>query len=257
MKFRKIIFGTALILSASSVSAESVKPYYFDLISLHEKSSIASNYINNSIRELGGIERVKEAADAGHDKASMIMGYLYLEGHVYEQNTGMALDILRNASHHGGFSAFLLGKHLLDLTGVNDYPESVRKEGAELIESAAMRDIAEAEYIAGMLYINGEYLPEDRDVGMMHIKSASYKGHAPSRKFLTDIDSLYYQSKLDFDKIQKMATEGSVDAIIELSLMYKEGWKVQRDNDKALRLMQIAEAKGSDKATQFIRIMED
>ncbi len=253
MKFKSIFLGTVFLLGVTSASAESVKPYYFDLISINKNSNLASNYINNSIQDLGGIERVKRAAEAGHDEANMIMGYLYLEGHVYKKDVDLALDYLNEGARHGGYSAFLLGKHYLDLEGEYNYPYEIRSEGATLIERAAMSDIAEAEYIAGVLYINGEYLPEDRDVGIMHIKSASYKGHSPSRRFLNDIDALYYQSKLDFDKIQKMATEGNIDATIELALMYKEGWKVRRDNKKAVRLLEIAVAKGSDKAKQILK----
>lgn len=256
MKLKKIILGTALFLSVSTANAEGVNPYYFDLVTLNKSSSVASNFINNEIRALGGIERVKEGAEAGHDKASFIMGYIYLEGHVYEKNVDKAVDILERASHHGGYSAYLLGKHFIDLTGEYNYPDSVKNEGGALIESAALSDLAEAEYLAGMLFINGEYLPEDRDLGMMHIKSAAYKGHSPSRAFLSDIESLYYQSQLDFDKVQKMATEGNVDAIIELGLMYKEGWKVRRDEDKAIRLLKVAASKGSQKAEQMIKAIK-
>jgi TPR repeat protein len=248
MKFKKIIISTFLLMGISAAQAEEVSPYYFDLISINKNTDLASNFINNKIRELGGIERVKEAQKAGDDLSSMVMGYIYMEGHVYEKNIDMAIDILSNAADTGGYSAFLLGKHYLDLDGEFNYSEDIRREGAAMVEFAALHDIAEAEYITGMLFISGEYLPEDRDIGMIHIKSASYKGHAPSRKFLSVIDKLYYQESLDFDKIQKMSTEGNVDAIIELALMYKEGWKVSRDTVKAIRLLEIAYSKGSEKA---------
>lgn len=253
MYLRKIIVGTALMLAVSTANAESVSPYYFDLVNLNNNASIASNFINNQIRELGGIERVREGAKAGHDKSSFVMGYIYLEGHVYNKNVDMAVDILSNASSKSGYSAFLLGKHLLDLTNEYGYSDSVKEEGAALIESAAMSDIAEAEFLAGMLFINGDYLPEDRDMGMMHIRSAAYKGHAPSRAFLSDIERLYYHRSDNFDRIQKMATEGNVEAIIELALMYKEGWRVSRDTDKAKRLLRVASSRGSKNAEQLLR----
>jgi TPR repeat protein len=256
MKFKSILASTFLLVGISTSYAEEVNPYYFDLISINKNTDLASNFINNKIQSLGGIDRVKRGAEAGHDEASMVMGYIYLEGHVFEQNTDKALDILSNAAQKGGYSAFLLGKHYLDMDGEYEYSEAIKKEGAELVEFAALHDIAEAEYLAGMLFIAGQYLPEDRDMGMMHIKSASYKGHSPSRKFLSDIDSLYYQSNLDFDKIQKMATEGNIDAIIELGLMYKEGWKVSRNEVKAKRLLELAYAKGSEKALQLINEMK-
>ena len=253
MKLKKLFIGTVFLLGVTTASAEDVSPYYFDLIGLKESTEIASNYINNEIKELGGISRVGEAAKAGHDKASMIMGYLYLEGHVYKKNVDLGVEYLSRAASKGGYSAFLLGKHFLDLTGEFGYSESVKRQGASLVESAALSEIAEAEYLAGMLFINGEFLPEDRDLGMMHIKSASYKGHSPSRKFLNGIEKLYYQSQLDFGKIQKMATEGNVEAIIELGLMYKEGWKVVRDEAKAKRLLEVASSRGSEKAAQLLK----
>jgi TPR repeat protein len=252
MKIKKVIFSTFLLMGISVAQAEEVSPYYFDLISINKSTELASNFINNKIRDLGGIERVKEAQKAGDDEASMVMGYIYMEGLVYKKNIDMAIDILSDAADTGGYSAFLLGKHYLDLEGEFGYSEDLKKEGAELIEFAALNNIAEAEYLAGMLFISGKYLPEDRDIGMLHLKSASYKGHAPSRKFLSAIDNLYYQKALDFDKIQKMSTEGNVEAIIQLALMYKEGWKVARDTEKAKRLLEVAYSKGSEKALTLL-----
>jgi hypothetical protein len=35
--------------------------------------------------------------------------------------------------------------------------------------------------------------------------------------------------------------------------MYKEGWKVGRDEAKAKRLLEVASARGSEKADQLLR----
>lgn len=253
MNFKHIFASTLFLISVSTVTAEEVNPYYFDLLTLEQQSDLASNFINNKIRDLGGLERVKEAQKAGHDEASMVMGYIYLEGHVFEKDIDRAIDILGNAANKGGFSAFLLGKHYLDLSKEFNYSVAIKKEGAYLIEHAALNGIAEAEFLAGMMFISGDYLPEDRDMGMMHIKSAAYKGHSPSRSFLSDIDRLYYQKDQDYDKIQKHASEGNVEAIIELALLYKEGWKVARNVEKSKRLLSLAKSKGSERAGQLLQ----
>jgi len=256
MKLTKLLLGTALFLSVHAVQANpsvtSLSADYFDLISLHEDSSVASNFINSKIRDMGGIDRVREAQKAGDDEASMILGYIYLNGHVFEKNVDMAIDILSPASLNGPYSSFILGKHYLDLSGEYHYSDHIKREGAAMIEFAAMHEITEAEFLAGMLFISGDLLPEDRDLGMMHLKSAAYKGHSPSRKFLSNIDAIYYQEKMDFDKVQKMMTEGNLDASVELALMYKEGWKVRRDLNKAVRILKVASAKGSSRAEQIL-----
>ncbi len=252
MKFSKaILMASTLFLSSQVCSMDYVQ--YFDLNNMKYDSTVSSNYINQKIRSLGGMDRIYNLASINDDDSSYVLGYLYLKGHVYERNVGKAFEYLKPLEFKGVHSSFLLGTHLLDLDGQMGYDFETKKHGAELVAYAGSSGLAEAEYFSAYLYINGIFLVEDRDMALTMLKSARSKGHLDATKSINSLEKIYSLRDKDFDRIQQHAHEGHEGSIIQLSKFYYEGWRVTRDREKAMRLLDLAVNKGNSDAIELKR----
>jgi TPR repeat protein len=245
------LMASTLLLSSKVLSMDYVQ--YFDLNNMKHDSNVSSNFINQKIKAVGGMDRVYNLASLHDDDSSYVLGYLYLKGHVYERNITKALEYLEPLKFKGPLSSFLLGTHLLDYDNEMGYDMETKKHGAELIAYAGTKGMVEAEYFAAYFYINGIYLVEDRDVAMTLLKSARSKGHIDATKSINSLENIYSLRDVDYDNIQKYAHEGHIDSIIKLSKLYYEGWRVSRDREKAFRLLELAVNKGSKDAMEIKR----
>lgn len=256
MKHTIIAIATLLLTSSPVFSGEQdvhlSYEQYIDYSLVSEDLPLRLQVVNEIIREVGSIERTIELAEKGYDKPSFAIGSLHLYGHVFEKNEKKGIDLLLKGSKNGPYSKFELGMHLIDIQNKHDHDLVTKRDGAQFIYEAAQYGLEEAQYIAAKLLIEGEHIVEDRDMAMIFLNSAASKTYLPAIKQLQAIRDLHTEFREDFDKIQRRASEGHLPSVIRLAQLYHHGWRVTTDKLKAKRLLEYADAKGSEQAAMLL-----
>ncbi len=249
---KKFLLSLSLLSSISVCAEVTTDPItydqYINYSTLSENMPVQLDLMNQIIQYAGGIEKIKLLAKKSDDKASFVLGNLYLQGKSFPKDIEKGIEILENASD-GEYSSFSLGLHYLDANDEFRYSTEVKKYGADLIYHSASLGLEEAEYIAAQLLIEGKYLERDRDIAIMLLNSASSKGYTPAISLLASIRNTHQELYDDYDHVQARANEGYIPAIIKLAGYYIHGWKVQEDREKGIRLLEYAKAQGSEDAS--------
>ncbi|MEZ8292823.1 tetratricopeptide repeat protein [Vibrio splendidus] len=207
---------------------------------------------NESIALRGGIPNLINDAKEGDAIANYTVYNMYKYGIAFEKNSDKAISYLTAAAEESlpkaqfEYSQILMGKSS-EFTA-STLPKSVSfqsryNQGLDLVRQSATAGHPYAQYELGMHFLNGHVLPEDRDLAAYWFSNASAQGLEIAKKAqqkhfkqLRKIES--------YDEIQSKAVLGDLDAIIVLGTFYENGWKVERDIDKAKRLYQVAANQG-------------
>lgn len=153
----------------------------------------------------------EEAATAGNGEAMGCLGYMYLVGRGMDPQPATGIGWLRKAAR-------------------------------EERDAHGMYALAMA-YLSGEGAVQSDFLARD-----WLLKAVEEKGYAEAMRSLGDLSrderntSSYQQALVWY---QRAVDAGSVDARVDLGLMYESGWGVPRDPAAALRWYQSAAAAGS------------
>jgi TPR repeat protein len=244
---KKILLAVILAISPAAF-AES--PYEFE----KERGKSVQN-INQEIQRSGGLERLISDANVNDANSMYVLSQMYQYGIVKEQDLDIAHNLLEKASEEKhAMASFRLGKIMLGIDDVfGKESEYINKRrGIHLISQSAEEQNPESQYILGLEYIKGEILPEDRDLGLFWLTKSRDRGYNKAAIARADLLNNSKMKNLSFDYIQKRAIEGNPDFLIKLASFYEDGWVVQKDREKAKRLLETAKRLGSKRAANIL-----
>lgn len=212
--------------------------------------------VNLAIRKAGGLERLIEDSKQGDAHSLFIMSRMYQYGIVKEQDLNESVELLeRSAAKNHTDAIFRLGMIMLGKDPIigEDRGFMNKAQGIEMVTQAAEAGIAEAQYMVGLYYIEGELLTEDRDLGLFWLTKARDKGYGPASQARTEILNSSRLRNLSFDYVQQRAIEGNPDFLVKLASFYEDGWVVQKDRKKSIRLLKTAAELGSSNAIDLLQ----
>ena len=183
-----------------------------------------------------------KAYQAGYKKAAMDIAYAYLTGAGCPQNYKEALELLREAVNGGIQEANYFAGMCFE------YGLSVDKDidkAIELYTYAAQQ----AEYLPAIIKLGQIYDPyygigADVDGAKEEYEKAAGLGSIDAQAELAKLN-FENDKKTEFDKIKKLAEQGSGVALEFLGKLYKEGAGVNQSNDEALEYFKKAADNGS------------
>ncbi|MFS1429141.1 tetratricopeptide repeat protein [Vibrio splendidus] len=220
--------------------------------------------INDSISKAGGLKRLQKDADNGDAESKFTLYNMYKYGIVYAVDKQKAHDLLLDcveANHSKAkleYAYFLMGYNQVDKTtdGLADpngnLTEIKKAEIAlSLLMDAAYLGDPVAQYVVGSHYVLGKGLPRDRDLGMFFLSKSQTQGFAPAEEARINIDKSL-SGKFDIYQIEKDVKLGDLDAMVKLASVYLGDYEIERNKDKAYRLLITAERLGSHNAKQML-----
>ena len=120
----------------------------------------------------------------------------------------------------------------------------------------ANQGIVEEQYLLGILYLNGEGVPQDYEKAFKWLHAAGKQGMAAAQTWLGE---MYYNGKgvsQDYDEAAKWfhkgAKQGDIAAQTWLGEMYHSGKGVSQDYDEAARLFRKGAKQGKGSAQFYL-----
>lgn len=163
------------------------------------------------------LKELNEASDAGHVRASYLLGRLYQFGAAVKRDPAKAIPLFEAGAKRGDpYSQYALGRALV--TGLGTKPDVER--GMAMVTSAA-----ESGHTYAMNMLGGEYLSGD------HVK----KDDARALKF-----------------INESADREDVFGMVLLGVLYRDGSGVEKNATRAAELFEKARAKGHPYAGRLL-----
>jgi TPR repeat protein len=121
------------------------------------------------------------------------------------------------------------------------------------IEAAAIAGDVNAQYEFGMLYYEGNRLPEDHIQAKVWLRQAATKGHAKAQHNLGVL--LYEESPETAERqeairwILSAANQGLVDSQIAIAQIYLDGTSIPKNDIEAYLWFNLAAAAGDEEAS--------
>lgn len=253
-------------VNSDSLSSIAIKDVMYDYV---QDSSKIIPQVNREITKAGGLARLNDdATDRNDANSHYILHKMYKYGIAYDVDPEVALEHLEKsveANHPEAlydYGMYLLGynetdesaKRIVSLIEEIDpfelEPETESERylrGLESLRKSASLGNADALYVIGMHYIHGFFMPQDDDLGMFYLSKSYSKGNTRAaiarEKILGNSDYLK-----DFNQVQRDAKYGDEDAMVTLANFYVDGFIVQQDHQKAVRLLKVAAESGNEKA---------
>ncbi|WP_170968498.1 SEL1-like repeat protein [Psychromonas sp. SP041] len=248
---KKTILGALIALSLSSTVFASTYTWKEPKLDFESDRQIALTYINNASEKAGGLERMLEDSDSLNSEAKFNAAQMYIHGINFDKDIDKGIDLLKSSADLGFPLAELqYGKLLMGLypSVSEDEVERNDREGLKYIKKAAINELGEAQHILGSHYAVGELVPEDRDLAMFWLAKSSNNSYALAFEVRKQFTKERRKNKSSFEYVQSRAIGGNVEYVVMLSDFYLEGWVVQRDRTKAVRLLKSAASLGSQTA---------
>jgi TPR repeat protein len=247
-QMKKII--TLALAAAATLANANQETWKFE--NLEPKRSEIVAEVNKAVSYSGGMTRLKQDAMKGDANALYAQGLMYHYGIVKKEDKYKAHDLFEDAAEKGHGQALLaLANYRLGLIESGGELTDIH-EGVGMLEASAEAGNPEAQYRVGLMYIEGQYLPEDRDLGLYWITKARDEGFKPAIKVRESILSSSPFKGPSFEYIHQRATEGSPVFLAKLAEFYEEGWIVTKDKEKAIRLLKTAAKGGYQKAHNML-----
>ena len=275
MIIKKTVIALAIaLMSASSAFAtvqpdrlSSVNPKVMQFEFRYDKDSVI-NAVNQSITNSSGMVRLKEDAKRGDAESQYVLYHVYKYGVAHDIDFDLAYEYLTQAveSNHPKalfhYSMYLMGYNPLDkqtekltdlsYNGVNELA-SPYEIGLSLIKQSASLQDPESQYVLGLHYIQGKSITKDRDIGLFWLSQSYSNGYIQAgiarEKLFSNSDYLE-----DFNQAQKDAKYGSDVALVKLAEFYLTDDLVEKDEDKARRLLNTAKILGNERAVLVLKL---
>ncbi|MFB9344259.1 caspase family protein [Aminobacter aganoensis] len=175
-------------------------------------------YAEGNFKE--ALTELNAASDAGHVRASYLLGRLYQFGAAVERDPSRAIPLFETGAKRGDpYSQYALGKALVNGTGTKADVE----RGMALAERAAESGHTYAMNLLGSEYYLGRYVKKD------------------------------YARALRL--FQESANRDDVYGMVNLGVLYRDGAGVEKDQARATELFEQARAKGHPSAGRLLGYM--
>lgn len=172
-------------------------------------------YAEGNFKE--ALSELNAASDAGHVRASYLLGRLYQFGAAVERDPAKAIPLFEAGAKRGDpYSQYALGRALV--TGLGAKPDIDR--GMAMVASAAESGHTYAMNMLGTEYLSGEHVAKDE---------------ARALKFITE-----------------SSDRNDVYGMVLLGILYRDGAGVQKDTKHAAELFEKARAMGHPYAGRLL-----
>jgi TPR repeat protein len=163
------------------------------------------------------LTELNAASDAGHVRASYLLGRLYQFGAAVERDPAKAIPLFESGAKRGDpYSQYALGRALV--TGLGTKPDIDR--GMAMVASAAESGHTYAMNMLGTEYLSGQHVAKDE---------------ARALKFITE-----------------SSDRNDVYGMVLLGILYRDGAGVQKDTKHAAELFEKARAMGHPYAGRLL-----
>lgn len=281
MNFKKTALA-AMLMFASASSFASVSPEKLSSTTMNEITYEYSKevrkvipLVNDQISKAGGFDRLKEDAANNDAHSNFVMYKVYKYGIAHDVSAPDAVRHLEVAvSANNPEALFDYGMYLMnynemdqsaqiiidELTKVDpfaDYQETDvdrYARGLELVIDSANLGYSDALYILGVHYLHGYFVHQDDDIALFYLSQSHSKGNTNAALMRERIlgKSDYLQ---DFNQAQIDTKYGDSDAMVKLAQFYMDGFLVEDDHQKAIRLLSTAAIAGNEKAVSMLKKM--
>lgn len=187
----------------------------------------------------------QKAAEQGSAEALRSCGQFLLEGGLdVPPDLETAMPFLQRAADLGDAEAqYLLGKSMIQPSSRHtDYPE-----GLSLLEKAAAQDHGMARFAVACTYLYGTGRPADPAEGVRQLERFVEKHPYPIALMrLADCYRDGLGTQRDYEKALALYThwQSLRPAQFGMSLLYENGWGVEKDNVQSIQWLQTAAASG-------------
>jgi TPR repeat protein len=166
---------------------------------------------------------LEKSAVQGNAYAENELGDLYTQGEGVPKNPRIAADWWEKAARRGSVRAQVkLGKWLLEAKGPGD-----GEEGRRWLERAATEDSAEAQYLLGRMYHEGEWVPRDPALAKSLLERSALQGYDSAINFLHMVESIGYSVEEGLHNrqpdLRKLAADGDAEAQYQLGMRLERG----------------------------------
>jgi len=232
------------------------------IISISLLGSTLTRAADDTVKEF---EALKQSAEKGDAKAQFELGLKYYKGDIPTQDKAASqplpgvMPTLPRISPYGeythplGIPSFRLAKELAP--NVKN-----RIEAAKWLKKAAEKDIPEAQFYLGLIYLEGVGVVRDVDEGISLIRKAAEQGYLEAQFFLA---MKYYHGEIVGKNYKeaakwliKLAEKGVIEAEDLLGRMYFEGQGVDKDLVQAHIWLNVAGASGNGASRQLLPQVE-
>ena len=204
------------------------------------------------------ILELKANAEKGDAKAQYNLGVCYHEGQGVTKDYVEAVKWFRKAAEQGLADAqYALGAQYR--TGIGVSKNQV--EAVKWYRKAAEQNSAEAQYNLGICYAKGDGVKKDEVEAVNWFRKSAEQNNADAQCNLGYC--YYYGNGVTKDEAEavtwyrKAAEQNHTDAQNNLGLCYAFGTGIAKDYVEGYKWIILAAAKGSDKAKQFMAVLEN
>jgi TPR repeat protein len=232
---------------ASSVVSLAPTPSDFSGQTLYLRGGLAINQKRFS----DGLSLMKEAAEAGDERAMYLLGLIYAEG---DQSAGVRAD----AAQARGWLERAAKKGLtqaITYLGMKKIAQSVdygaAYEGVTLLRWADLRGDGQASSILGFAFLLGEGVPKDEALATKYAKTGMERGSAPGKALYATLQAARAKSTAEAQSALQMlrdSASGFPAAHFLTGVLYEGGFGVPKNRELALSAYREAESAGVEAA---------
>lgn len=251
---KRFIAATTFLFASNMVMASGIQ-WQKPPLNFEQLRSSGVTETNNAIMDAGGLSRLmKDATSTKNADAKYVVSRLFLYGIVEKQDLNKALDFLTESANLGNNKAILeIAKINLNIHPLIKLKKADKEKALHLLKKSANLNNVEAQYWLGLCYFNGDGEPKDIDLGLFWLTKASDSGYYPAenaRKQILNETNKYSDS---FDYVRQRASEGNEKYLVKLAKFYEDGYVVQKDDSKSIRLLKTAAELGSKDAASLLK----
>lgn len=199
----------------------------------------------------------QRAADAGCDQGFYTLAGMYRDGYGVEKDAKKGFEYLLKGAQNGepDSQCCLAIARIEGKFGDYDVEQDA-VHSIDLLRSAVEADNLQACYCYGKLLVEGEYIEQNIQYGIMHLTFAASNYFYDAQIYL---GSLYYEGDIveqDPEKcfywIQEAAETGKAEALQFLALLYFDGFGVEENHEKGIELLKKCIDLGDETSQQVL-----
>jgi len=196
-----------------------------------------------SITNNNDFQVLENNAKKGSGEAQISLAIMYDFGLIVSQDQQKALKLYKLAAKQG----YRAAENVLKMVRQNN-PEEVKK-----IIFNANKGIAKSQYTLGMMYSQGQGVPQDKNKALKWYGLAVQQDAPLDEIMLDKFENKNIPQELKF--LTNDAENGIAEAQLKLGMLYAHGQIVPQDDGQARQWLQLAGEKGKFKAQYIIGMM--
>ena len=199
-----------------------------------KKYALAIKLLNDNTTHSAAIDILEDLADDNHGESQYQLGLIELENKEYEDALELFIQARKNKHAE---SNYYIGKIYAEQLNdeKNSYTLALEALQKALKTQINQQQIADTNYLLGIMYLNGYGVTKDIDISNKHLQKATQQEHHKAPFYLAQNLT---QDNIITDKIaalyQKSAEHGFKTAMNFIAEMYNKGRYFKQDTQKSI-----------------------